>query len=162
MTEKLLNSFAKCLGTRPTTETRDLSKHQVDRNHYYRGNLNKRSYDYIVFVWKAEVEPLLIFIPPFEVNIGAKVDLPNAVNLPLAVPGNRSGGGGVGEDDGTASSPQSEAVTNELQELTLQSSAAVSPLSRRRYAHSTRLALLSWPLAQMVDPLLARYLETKT
>ncbi|XP_041034064.1 myocardin-related transcription factor A-like isoform X3 [Carcharodon carcharias] len=69
-----------------------------------------------------------------KVNIRAKVDLPSEVGLPLAVSGSGSDGGGVGdgEDDGSAPSPQSEAVTNELQELTLQSNNGASPLNRRK------------------------------
>ncbi|XP_062918793.1 myocardin-related transcription factor A-like isoform X3 [Mobula hypostoma] len=74
-----------------------------------------------------------------KVNIQAKVDLPNEVSQPLPVSGNGSDGGGVGdsEDDGSAPSPQSEAVTNELQELTLQSSNGLSPLNKRKNEHSS-------------------------
>ncbi|XP_060705644.1 myocardin-related transcription factor A-like isoform X1 [Hemiscyllium ocellatum] len=71
-------------------------------------------------------------------NIRAKVDLPNEVSLPPAVSGTGADGSGVGdgEDDGSAPSPQSEAVTNELQELTLQSSNGLSPLNKRKNEHS--------------------------
>lgn len=51
--------------------------------------------------------------------------------------GKESGAGRMVSASGTAPSPQSEAVTSELQELSLQSGPTLLPLSERKNGEST-------------------------